>query len=45
VLTTEKDCVRLGKLGASIPLKTARLRIEIENEEEAVKGLMKILGL
>jgi tetraacyldisaccharide 4'-kinase len=45
VLTTEKDRVRLGKLVESLPLKTARLRIEIENEEEAVDGLVKGLGL
>ncbi|MGC1463706.1 MAG: tetraacyldisaccharide 4'-kinase, partial [Terracidiphilus sp.] len=41
ILTTEKDRVRLGKLVESLPLKTARLRIEIENEEEAVDGLVK----
>jgi tetraacyldisaccharide 4'-kinase len=45
VFTTEKDRVRLGKLGESLPLKTARLRIEIENENEAVDGLVKSLGL
>jgi tetraacyldisaccharide 4'-kinase len=36
LLTTEKDAVRLGKLTArlpaALPLKTVRLRVEIENE-------------
>lgn len=41
IVTTEKDRVRLRKLGDSLPLKTARLRIEIENEQEAVDGLVK----
>lgn len=44
VLTTEKDRVRLGKMGESLPLKTARLRIEIEKEDEALDGLVKLLG-
>lgn len=44
VFTTEKDRVRLGKFGESLPLKTARLRIEIEDENEAVDGLVKSLG-
>ncbi len=44
VFTTEKDRVRLGKLGESLSLKTARLRIEIEDEIEAVDGLVKSLG-
>jgi len=39
VVTTEKDRVRLGRLGASLSLKTARLRIEIENESAAVSWL------
>jgi tetraacyldisaccharide 4'-kinase len=39
IVTTEKDRVRLGKLGESLSLKTARLRIEIENESEVVKRL------
>ena len=43
-VTTEKDLVRLGKLSSafpqSLPLKTARLRIEIEHEEEAIKWLV-----
>jgi tetraacyldisaccharide 4'-kinase len=45
VVTTEKDRVRLGKLGESLPLETARLRIEIENEAGAVGGVLKVLGL
>jgi tetraacyldisaccharide 4'-kinase len=44
VFTTEKDRVRLGKLSESLPLKTATLHIEIENEEEAIDGLLKRLG-
>jgi tetraacyldisaccharide 4'-kinase len=43
VVTTEKDSVRLGELGLSLAHQTARLRIEIENEEEAVGGLVKLL--
>lgn len=43
LLTTEKDLVRLGSLAASfspdLPLKTARLRIEIENEDAALEWL------
>jgi tetraacyldisaccharide 4'-kinase len=43
LITTEKDLVRLGNLSSvlseSLPLKTARLRIEIENENEAVEWL------
>ena len=45
VFTTEKDRVRLGKLGEVLPLKTATLRIEIEHEEEAIDRLLKRLGL
>jgi tetraacyldisaccharide 4'-kinase len=45
VVTTEKDSVRLGELGLSLAHRTARLRIEIENEEEAVGGLVKLLRL
>jgi tetraacyldisaccharide 4'-kinase len=44
VLTTEKDRVRLGGLGESLALKTVRLRTEIENEDEAVTGILKALG-
>jgi tetraacyldisaccharide 4'-kinase len=39
IFTTEKDKVRLGKLGESLPLKTARLRIEIEDEDTAIEWL------
>ena len=43
LITTEKDQVRLGKLSAafsdSLPIKTARLRVEIEDEDEAVEWL------
>ena len=42
-VTTEKDRVRLGKLAAAFsesqPLKTARLRIEIEDESAALNWL------
>jgi hypothetical protein len=44
VFTTEKDRVRLGKLGESLPLKTAQLQVEIEDEAEAVGELVKELG-
>jgi tetraacyldisaccharide 4'-kinase len=44
LLTTEKDRVRLGELAhsipASLPFKTASLRIEIENESAAQDWLM-----
>ena len=44
LLTTEKDGVRLGamaaSLPASIPLKTVPLRIEIEDEAEAIDWLL-----
>jgi tetraacyldisaccharide 4'-kinase len=43
LITTEKDLVRLGKLSAvfpeSLPLKTASLRIEIEDEPAALELL------
>jgi tetraacyldisaccharide 4'-kinase len=44
-ITTEKDRVRMGKLvaafPASLPLKTAGLRVEIEDEAAAVDWLAK----
>ena len=44
LVTTEKDCVRLGGLGASLPaslpLRVVSLRVEIENEAEAIMGLL-----
>jgi tetraacyldisaccharide 4'-kinase len=44
LFTTEKDRVRLGGLAASfpssLPLKTARLSIEIENEQTALDWLL-----
>jgi tetraacyldisaccharide 4'-kinase len=44
-ITTEKDRVRMGKLvaafPASLPLKTAGLRVEIEDEAAAVDWLVK----
>ncbi len=43
LLTTEKDCVRIGELSsalpASLPLKTVRLRMEIEDEAAAIEWL------
>jgi tetraacyldisaccharide 4'-kinase len=43
LITTEKDQVRLGKLASvfpeSLPLKTASLRIEIEDESAAINWL------
>jgi tetraacyldisaccharide 4'-kinase len=48
LITTEKDQVRLGKLSAllpeSLPLKAARLHIEIEEQEEALDWLVERIG-
>jgi tetraacyldisaccharide 4'-kinase len=48
LLTTEKDRVRLGSLAAELaqmlPLLTAALRIEIEEQEAAIAGLLDALG-
>jgi tetraacyldisaccharide 4'-kinase len=47
LLTTEKDMVRLGKspseLPRSLPLTTAHLRIEIEDEIAAIEWLIRKL--
>ncbi len=44
LITTGKDKVRLGKLSSafpeSLPLKTARLHIEIEDEDQAIEWLV-----
>ncbi len=44
IITTEKDLVRLGMLATtfsqSLPLKTARLRIEIEDQAAAIDWLV-----
>jgi len=44
LLTTEKDLVRLGKLTSelprSLPLRTAHLRVEIENQDAAIEWLI-----
>ncbi len=49
LISTEKDRVRLGKLAAtlpaSLPLKIAKLRIEIEDEAAAVDWLAARLGI
>ncbi len=48
LLTTEKDLVRLGdfasRLPRSLPLKTVRLRVEIEEPNAAVDWLLGKLG-
>jgi tetraacyldisaccharide 4'-kinase len=48
LITTEKDQVRLGTLSAafteSLPLKTAGLRIEIEDEDQAIEWLLDRLA-
>jgi tetraacyldisaccharide 4'-kinase len=48
LVTTEKDRVRLGALVAGfqepLPLKTARLRVEIEDEAAALEWLLGRLG-
>jgi tetraacyldisaccharide 4'-kinase len=47
LITTEKDLIRLGKLAStfpqSLPLKTARLRIEIEDPTAAIDWLINRL--
>ena len=47
-ITTEKDHVRLGKHSAafpeSLPLKTAGLRVEIEQEDETIEWLIERLA-
>jgi tetraacyldisaccharide-1-P 4'-kinase len=44
LVTTEKDLVRLGKLAsafpASMPLLSARLRIEIEDQDNAIDWMV-----
>jgi len=49
IFTTEKDALRLGKLAAAfteaLPLQTARLRIEIEREDQAIEWLLERLPL
>lgn len=48
IVTTEKDRVRLGKLATffleALPLKTASLRIEIEDEDTVVDWLTDLLA-
>ncbi|MGO9317866.1 MAG: tetraacyldisaccharide 4'-kinase [Terracidiphilus sp.] len=48
IITTEKDLVRLGTLAftfpASMPLATARLRIEIESQKVTIDWLINRLG-
>jgi tetraacyldisaccharide 4'-kinase len=48
LLTTEKDLVRLGKLASelprSLPLRTAHLRVEIEEQSAALGWLLGQLG-
>ena len=49
VITTEKDLVRMGNLALtfpkSMPLTTARLRIEIEDQDAAIDWLVSSLEL
>ncbi len=49
LITTEKDRVRLvpllSSIPASLPLETAGLRIEIEDEDAAVEWLLRLLPL
>jgi tetraacyldisaccharide 4'-kinase len=40
LITTEKDLVRLPTFPASLPLKTARLHIEIDREDEIIDWLL-----
>jgi tetraacyldisaccharide 4'-kinase len=48
LVTTEKDRVRLGELASvfpeSMPLLTARLRVEIENQAAAIDWLIERIG-
>jgi tetraacyldisaccharide 4'-kinase len=48
LITTEKDLVRLGKLTGiltkALPLATARLRIKIEHQAEAINWLIDHLN-
>lgn len=44
-VTTDKDRVRLGRRGDSLPLKTVGLIVEIEDEAAAIGGLIERLGL
>jgi tetraacyldisaccharide 4'-kinase len=48
LVTTEKDRVRLGLMAAtipaSLPLQTARLRVEIEDEDKAMDSLVERIG-
>jgi tetraacyldisaccharide 4'-kinase len=48
IITTEKDIVRMGKLAAcfptNMPLKSARLRIEIQDEGAAINWLVSRLA-
>ena len=46
LITTEKDLVRMGALAVSpvVPLHTAKLRIEIEDEPAALGWLIRQLG-
>ncbi len=49
LVTTEKDLVRVGKVAClfpeSLPLKAARLTVEIEDEDAAIDWLVDRLGI
>jgi tetraacyldisaccharide 4'-kinase len=40
LITTQKDQVRLGSLPIDLPLKIARLSLEIDHQDEALDGLL-----
>jgi tetraacyldisaccharide 4'-kinase len=48
LITTEKDLVRLGKLSSNfpeaLPLRTAGLRVEIEDEDTAIEWVIARIG-
>ena len=44
LLTTEKDCVRLGAMAVSLPIQTVQLRTEIEDEVGAIDWLVGRIG-
>jgi tetraacyldisaccharide 4'-kinase len=42
LITTEKDRARLGLLSVALPLHAAQLRVEIENEQQAMQQLQAL---
>jgi tetraacyldisaccharide 4'-kinase len=45
LITTEKDQIRLRSLAPTLPLHTARLRIEIGDKDRAITALLATLGV